>query len=446
MANTATLDDLVLDINVTLDAAAVDAASFDTILIGGPNKTASGAETFTSLTAVTDGTGITSSHPEYRAARDAFANGASRVAIGKVRARQAQVTTIEITTAADGVWTVTIGEDDYTFTASGSATATAIATGLQAALAAASSTATVSRSSATLTLTAATAGRGFTVDVAEAAGGASTTTEVTANRTIGDEIDSILSSFPDWYVYVHASTDEEDIYQAAQWIEANGRRVQIAQSADADIIDAGDSDDVASILDAASYTRTSVWYHGSASTENLAAAIAASALQADPDTQSTTWAHRTLSGITVGAISTTQRDAALAKGANVYLRLKGVGKTWPGIVSSGKFIDEIFVADWFRARIEEDCAQAFSDASARNSKIPFTDEGFTVFETIVRKRYQQGVNAGHFEADTLELTIPKRADVSSQDVAARHFSFSGSVGLAGAAHSVAFDVNLTYAR
>lgn len=448
MAN-ATLDDLVLDIDVTLGAAAVDGASFDVMLIAGRNATfPERVNEYTALADVIDGTGITSSHPEYRAAREAFANGADRVLIGKLGARVAQVHTFEITTTADGVWTITIDGVDYTYTASGSAAASAVATGLRAAVNTTDVEITAAGSSAIITLTADIAGRGFTATITPppATAGVASSTATTANVSVGDELDDVLNENAGWYVLVMATgAVDEDVLQAAAWVESDGRRIQIAQSSTAGILSASSTTDLAYVLEDRSYNRTSLWYHGSASTQDLAAALAGDALQADPDEEATTWAHRTLSGISTATISATQRSAALAKNCGVYLKLKGTGATYEGKMASGLFVDEVVSADWFRARLEEDVAQALLDASARNAKIPHTDAGYLVFESIVHDRFAQGVAANHFRDDTLVVEYPDRATVPSSDVTNRIFRLSGSVGLAGAVHSVSFNLTASAA-
>lgn len=444
MAN-ASLNDLVLDIDVSLAAASVSRAGFGTLLIAGRNATfADRIQFFTTLAAVTDGTGLTSSNPEYYAAREAFANGADRIAIGKMAARVAQVTTFEVTTAADGTWKITIDGVEYSYAASGSATASAIATGLRAAVNAATIDVTAGGSSAIITLTSDIAGRGFTATITVAGAGVATTTATTANVSVGDELDDILSESGDWYGLVLASRTDEDMLQAAAWIEPEGHRIFIAQTSTSGVLSSGSSTDLAAVVEARAYTRTAVLYHATG-TEAADAALLARVLSADLDETSTTFDFHRLTGVTADEITTTQRDVALGKQAIVYLPLKGIAVSYGGKAGSGNWLDEVMVGDWLRARIEEDIAQALIDASARGEKIPHDDAGYAVFEAIVRDVYGRGVDAGHFRTNALTLDMDARADVSDADVTARSYSFSGSVGLSGAVRSISFSVSASAA-
>jgi hypothetical protein len=438
----ANLNDLVLNIRVLLDAIAVTRAGFGTVLCCGPNfAPGDGAliKYFTSLPAVVSGTGLTTSSPEYRAASAAFAQGARRFAIGRLRARVAQVQTITVTTAADGVWTVTVNGTAYTFTASGSATANAIATGLRAALGAAPGV-TITGSAAQVIVTANVAGVGFTSTVTAPAGGASTNVTTTANRSVADELNAIQNVQSDWFGLVITSRNEQDILQTSAWAET-ARRLFVAQTADAAVLTTA-TDHIGAQLKALSRKYTAWAYHAPTN-EYLDAAWAARVLSFALEVTSPTWAFHTLSGISSAQIDVTQRDNIRSQNGNVYMPLVGPPCTYEGKVASGQYIDEVVIAEWLEARIKEDCAQALLNASARGEKVPYADEGFAVFESILRSRYDQGVNAGHFIEGQLEATFPRRADILPADAAARLYTWSARIQLAGAVHATASNINLT---
>lgn len=438
----ATLKDLVLDIVVRLDAPAVSRTGFGTVLIAGPNfSPGSGALIgfFTNLASVLVGTGLTDSMPEYRAAREAFASGASRVGIGRLRARVAQVVTFVVTTQADGTWTVTVDGTAYTFAATGSATAAAIAAGLRSALGSVPGV-TVSGTGANIVLTANVAGVGFTASIAAPGSGVASTTTTTANRSVASELDAIVNENGDWFGLVISPRAAEDIRQTAAWAEAN-RRLFIAQTADANVLTTA-TDDIASELQDASRKFTAVLYHASG-TQYADAAWAAGVLSFSLETTSPTWAFQALAGVTPSSLDITQRDNVLGKNANVYLTLLTLPSTWEGKVASGKYIDEVVIAEWLGARLNEDIAQAIINAAREGRKIPYTDAGFAVFENILRRRYQLGVGAGHFSAGQLVATFPRRNKLDPADVSARRYRFSAAIQLAGAVHRAASTINLT---
>jgi len=340
------LDDLVLNISVSLDAPSVGVEGFGLVLCAGPNATfTERVQVFTDPDSViAASTGIESTDPEYAAAVAAFSNNAARFAIGRIDVGDADLTASLVAIAA---------END------------------------------------------------------------------------------------DWFGLCLTSRAKADIALGSAYAEANGK-LFVGQSSDAEMLTA-DTTDPANVAKAAGYNRTIVAYHAD-DDEALDAALLANRLAVDPDIQATTWAHTSLAGITVDKLTATERGHVLAANGLVYLPLKGIPATYPGKVASGRFADEMVTASWLQARLEERNAQSLLDAPARGSKIPGTSIGDAVFESNARALYRQGVSAGHFREDALILNFPPRTDA---ETSARNRAFTGSMGLAGAVHSVQFAVAIT---
>ncbi len=250
------------------------------------------------------------------------------------------------------------------------------------------------------------------------------------NLTAG--LAAIAAEDNDWYGLALNSRVAADNTEAATWAET-AQKLFVAQTSDADVLVAGDTD-IASTLKTASRLRTSVLWHHS-DVEWAALAWLADRLGADPDVQTTIWKFVTLSGITPSKIDDTKKGVGLGKGANLYLTFGGQGSTGNGTLADGHKIDELITADWLRVRIAQDLKQLLLDYSNRRQKIPYTDKGFQILGQAARSRLNQGERVGHFEEGTSAVQLPKKADIPQATQAIRHYGFSLSTQPAGAIES-----------
>jgi len=289
------------------------------------------------------------------------------------------------------------------------------------------------------------AGVPFTYADGDNVDGTQTTTVTTADRSISTELSEIEAEDGDWYYLLTTSRDETDINRAADWIASDGQRIYIAQTDDSGVKGSGSSD-IASVLKADNNGRVGVIFHGT-DTEYLAEGLTGFKAAADPDQQSTTWAFANVVGVSADTLTTSERAYILGKYASVYESAGGVAVTFEGKLASGKYIDQRISADWLATRIKEDCLQELLNYSARNEKIPYTDNGFAVFTALVMKRLQQGIRAGHFvdgsdnEDELPWVTMPSLDPdsdnpVTTEDREARILRFSCGATLAGGVHRV----------
>lgn len=366
----------------------------------------------------------------------------NRVGVARIGADVAQVHTVSITGAADGVWQIPITLFDGTeivaeYTASGSAIASAIATGLRSAIGTelsgvdAASDLTVGGSGADITITADVAGNPFTVGtVVDPGAGTHTSVATTANKNIKTEMALVAEESSAWYGVTIASRVKLQIERMAEWVETT-EKIFIPQNNDADLLTTA-TDDLASVLKAAGYKRTGVLYHATDG-EWAAEDWAAFKLAADPDTTATLWSYATLTGPTKNeSLSTTQKTNLDGKRANYYLDFYGSGATAPGVMADGGKIEDRVMLDWVTARTREAVANRLLAASARNSKIPYTDVGIETMASAIRGVLVQGENAGHFVAGTTSVIKPKLVDVSDADKTERVLRLSFRAQKAGA--------------
>lgn len=266
--------------------------------------------------------------------------------------------------------------------------------------------------------------------------------KLAADADYEEALDACVSEDPGFYGVICASrvqTDQEDV---AAWVLANDR-LAVLQTSDQDLGDPGQSGDLQSVLNSASNDRAAVLYYTEGLTpddEPADAGWMAQVLAVDPDTAVTTWQYKTIAGTPINkSLGVTERITAITKGANVYREFFGQGATDKGTLADGTFLDVRISADWLRSRCQEAYAQAFLDYSNRGSKIPYTDEGFQVFDQATRKILIQGEGAGHFIEGSHFVNMPKRRDVSDADVNNRILRFDFGAALAGAVGEVRVD-------
>jgi len=286
----------------------------------------------------------------------------------------------------------------------------------------------------TLVLTADVAGDAFDAS-ASADQGSFTEALTTPNQSVATELAALLDDNSAWYGLTLVSRADKDVRRAAQWVESQNR-IYVAQSSSADVLTTA-TDDIASELQDLSLGRTALlWYSDDADPADFA--WMTKVLATDLDTETTQWAYKTLANIGVDddEVTITQKLNAEAKNVNFYLTLGGVGATGQGKMVGGRFIDVTTTVDWLTARTTEALQQALLDYSNRNSKIPYTDDGFAVIDSLVEGVLDTGIRAGHFERTedgaSPFVNLPLRSEVDQADATARRLSFTFGALLSGA--------------
>lgn len=266
--------------------------------------------------------------------------------------------------------------------------------------------------------------------------------DATTDPGVATDLGNVLAADADWYGLLLDSQSQAEVATAstgaAAWVEAN-KRILIAQTADGLALSSSSITDVGYVLHAAGYARTGLLYTPGLYTEWHAAAWMGNRLPADPG--SDTWAFKGLSGVSVYALTDTQRASLDAKYVNYYIDGGGLAITYPGVSSAGEFLDVTRFVDWLKARMQERVLAV----QVNNDKIPFTDRGIALVVAEVRAQLQQGVNVGGIADDpAFTVSYPRASEVSSSDRAARRLSgvtFNGR--LAGAIHELDITGNVT---
>lgn len=256
-----------------------------------------------------------------------------------------------------------------------------------------------------------------------------------AAETVTVIFNRVQNEDPDWGILIELGHVQADIEALAALVETVDK-IYIVASDQAGIKDGGSTTDIAAVLQTSVFKNTAVLYNLLADTEFPDAAWAGKvAALGDPGTA--TWADKFLQNITPTTLTDTERTDVLAKNASVYETTAGINHTFEGKVASGTFIDLRRGAFFIRARIAEDVFQA----KVNTNKIPYTQGGISIIETVIRGRLQLFVNSGLIAADPkFVVTVPDIAAVPAADKTARILkSVEFSATFTGAIHRIEID-------
>lgn len=231
------------------------------------------------------------------------------------------------------------------------------------------------------------------------------------DATVAASLASIQAEDNSWYGLV---VDQEMIDKAediAAWVEAN-KRLAFYWTTDENVPDATKNSDIASVLKGKSYDRAVTIWHPTAGADYPDAAWMGEGFPYDPG--SSTWAYKTLKGITPDNVS--GKETTLQnKNCNYYSEVGGVNITQEGKVASGEWIDIIIGTDWIEARLRESVYSAF----VNNRKIPYDDTGIAVIEGLVKGVLNEAASKGILQLDSIVVSVPRYADIPQADKIAR---------------------------
>lgn len=272
--------------------------------------------------------------------------------------------------------------------------------------------------------------------------------EFNLDGDIATNIAAIRAVDDDWYGVTlarqYGSENKDHQREVADVVETL-RKIFIPGSDDEDIFDDSLSVDdpntgtIARQLQAVAYARSAVLAHreqtGSPVDDSFGdAAWFGARFPTDPGTE--TWKFEALAGVVPDDLSSTERKNALDKNANIYVPLTADRAiTEEGTMAEGEFIDVIRYIDFLYNEMTLNVLDALLNPVPPLNKIPYTDAGIAIIENKVRESLQAGVDSGALASFT--VTVPKAADVSQADKAARILrDVKFTAVLSGAIHAV----------
>ena len=457
----------IVDVNVSVESAALSAAGFGRALILGTHtRFAEVARLYTSpAQMLTDG--FLTSDLEYQEVLSFFSQSAEAdgrsppdVLVGRRATPVAQVITLTVTYDPAGSYSVTIGQAGMDAivigpipqNTDGPTTATDIANAINAnpTLAAILTAAPVG---STVTLTSDVAGIPFTA-APSATGGAAALVDATTTPNVGipEDLAAIEAGGFDWYCTLLTSRTRREQVEAAIWTEASTRpRICLLQSSEAALIAAaysagGPYADIGSELKALNYHRTALVY-ASSDTNMVAAAWAGARLPFLAGTQ--TWAIKRLVGVVAETLSATayafltgtKAAPTSGKNVNVYQSLGQVSVMMRGQMASGRYIDVTRAADYLADQVEV----AVGNLLLGENKVPYTTAGLALVEAAITEPLVAAKLAGILADDEeIRVQMPTIAQVSASDRTNRLLNPPAQVSVvySGAIHAAQINIRL----
>ena len=252
------------------------------------------------------------------------------------------------------------------------------------------------------------------------------------DATIDAALNAIANENNDWYGIVVDQALVSSFADVASWVET-AKKFAIFWITDVNAYDPSKSTDLASVLKLANRNRSAVVWHATPAggADYPDAAWMGEGFPYEPGTS--TWAYKTLNGVTPDTLLASQETALKAKNCNYYMTVGGVSITQEGKVASGEYIDIIIGTDWIEARLRE----AVYSALVNNRKIPYDDTGISMIEGLVKGVLNEAARKGILQADSIAVTVPKYADIPQADKLARKLpDVKFSALYQGAIHSV----------
>lgn len=259
-------------------------------------------------------------------------------------------------------------------------------------------------------------------------------TDVTADPGIATDLAAIELADPTWYGLCLDSNSEAEIKAAQIWVEAQ-EKIAAYHSIDAGIKDSGVSDDVMSDLKALAYVRCVPLYSRHHDGYGGAAWLGRMFPQ---NPGRSTWAYKTLTGVAVDELNTTEAATIKGKNCNIYNEVAGLNLTEDGRTPDGIFIDIVRGRDWFTARLRERTVTLM----ANTLKVPYTTGGVDMVVNLLEAQFEEAIDPAYAyvaKDPPHIITPPIVANASAADRANRLLPdvlFEGT--LQGAVHKVGF--------
>ena len=413
----------IIEINISRETAAVSQTNFNVpLFISAHTKFAERARSYSSLLAVADDFNPTDS--AYIAAQKLFGQviTPSRIVIGR---RLVPSSTVSISSASAGTYTMTINNIAFSFVATGVNTSIQIATGLRAAYMVTPITGVTVTDNLDGTLTvASTIGYALEVSAKMAQANSPSTESWVTSLTEVITVDNT------WYALTIESHLDADILAVAAQIE--GMKKIYATSSQSVDTKTTVTTDTFSKLKALGYQRTFGIYSATADTEYPECSWVGYQLQEQPG--SNTWAYKALSGSTVSVLSGTESTNLHFKNATTYETVGGLNSTIGAKMFGGEWIDVIIFVDWLEARMKE----RLWSRMVNSKKIPFTAAGAAIIEAEIRGQLNDGIRVGGLaQSPAPTVNVPDVLSLSTNARALRVFEgITFEARLAGAIHFV----------
>lgn len=190
----------------------------------------------------------------------------------------------------------------------------------------------------------------------------------------------------------------------ADFVEANNL-LYLLSTTDSTVLNIGTAD-IASKLKAKRYNNTACFYSADANSPFAYAGLTANRLVSKLG--STPWGNRSVIYDRPKALTSTQRTNALNKNVNIFGTYLAQQKYCfqKGTCANGKFIDEVLARDSLVRALQN----ALIDRLTSDPKIPYTDAGLSIIESVMMKVFDIFISDVILEDYTIEMPLVRNID------------------------------------
>jgi hypothetical protein len=241
----------------------------------------------------------------------------------------------------------------------------------------------------------------------------------TPSEAIATDLTAIRQSNDDWYCLIHPqSSSKAQTLDIAAQVESL-IKVFSAQSADFEVLDSEEDQDVFSQLQAQGYDRTFYLWHQEVGSGGAAGWAGK---QLPKEAGRTTWAHKDIAGLLTTPQHVGGRDVYAVvpdKHGNYMTTTAGLRLTFDGTVAGGEYIDIIRGTDQLIRRMKERLLAVKANAE----KVDYTDDGIESLVSQVEAELAEGETPKQgvrfLQPGSSTVTAPAEADVAQADKASR---------------------------
>lgn len=257
--------------------------------------------------------------------------------------------------------------------------------------------------------------------------------ETTSDPGLTADLNAIWAENKGWYGLGLDSSGHAENEAAGAWTESTGLTIFVSTSSDSDVADPTVTTDTFSHFQSTTLTRTAGLFTQYSNMSYGGIGWMAGRLTATPG--SDTWMWKSIAGVQTDSDLLCPEASVLAvqaKNGTVYTTIDSLNVTQGGTSGSGEWMDQTRFIDWLKSTIQISELALLAGVSG---KIPFTNQGIMMIETVLRGVLQQGVAAGGLVDGSIVITTPDVSTVSSTNKQARTLpGLPWSAKLAGAIH------------
>ncbi|QPI18065.1 hypothetical protein POP15_017 [Pectobacterium phage POP15] len=246
-------------------------------------------------------------------------------------------------------------------------------------------------------------------------------------ETVATVLPAVVGENHNWYFLSHEARADADIVAAAEFAKAN-YKFHVYNSSDADAYAAENSStSVFDTLKSLSYD--SLGTSDADSDVDFTEGSVIGAMAANDPSYGDSLHLKTMPGMKPSNLTDTQRSNAWSRNANIYRAMYGTNSYIEGKTSSGQYADVIRFSHWVKFRMEESVFAYMKRRSDMGLSMKMSDEDLPVLKSVLMNNpinigIRNGAILTGYDTENKvsydpTITIPKRAQIPTNDLAAR---------------------------